>query len=158
MDLTPLEITAAYATFANNGWHSEPTVIVRVPDSRGNVLLDNTPKPQLILDQWATASLTSVLKGVVAGGTGKNANFGRPAAGKTGTTSSERDVWFVGYVPQLSVAVWIGNDNNRPLGRGVTGGGYAAPIWRSFMVQAMRGQPVKYFPASSKFRRPRPDR
>ena len=155
--VTPMEMAGAYATFASNGWHSEPTVIARVTDSRGNVLLDNTPKPQLILDQWATASLTSVLKGVVAGGTGKKANFGRPAAGKTGTTSSERDVWFVGYVPQLSVAVWIGNDNNRPLGRGITGGGYAAPIWRSFMRQAMRGQSVKYFPAASKFRRPRPD-
>ena len=153
--VTPLEMAGAYATFASNGWHSEPTVIARVTDSRGNVLLDNTPKPQRILDPWATASLSSVLKGVVAGGTGKKAAFGRPAAGKTGTTSSERDVWFVGYVPQLSVAVWIGNDNYRPLGKGITGGGYAAPIWRSFMVQAMRNQPVRYFPAASKFKRPR---
>ncbi|MGK7877524.1 MAG: transglycosylase domain-containing protein [Xenococcaceae cyanobacterium] len=154
--ITPLEMAGAYATFASNGWHSEPTVIVRVTDSRGNVLLDNSPQPKLVLDQWATASLTSVLKGVIAGGTGAAAKIGRPAAGKTGTTSSERDVWFIGYVPQLATAVWIGNDNYRPLGHGVTGGGHAAPIWREFMSQALKNEPVKYFPAASKFPRPRP--
>ncbi|MEC4892598.1 MAG: penicillin-binding protein 1A [Oscillatoria sp. PMC 1051.18] len=152
--VTPLEMAGSYATFASNGWHSDPTVIVRVTDSNGNILLDNTPRPKLVLDPWATASLTTVLKGVIAGGTGKNANIGRPAAGKTGTTSSERDVWFVGYVPQLSTAVWIGNDNYRPLGAGVTGGGHAAPIWRQFMSEALKNEPVKYFPSPSKFPRP----
>ncbi|MBW4650488.1 MAG: penicillin-binding protein 1A [Kastovskya adunca ATA6-11-RM4] len=153
--MTPLEMAGAYATFASNGWHSTPTVIVRVTDTSGNVLLDNTPKPKLVLDPWATASLNSVLQGVIAGGTGTAANIGRPAAGKTGTTSSERDVWFVGYVPQLATAVWIGNDNNRPMGGGVTGGGYAAPIWRSFMSQALQGETVRYFPPASNFERPR---
>lgn len=153
--VTPLEMAGGYATFASNGWYSPPTVIVRVTDSSGNVLLDNTPKRRLVLDPWATASLTSVLQGVVTGGTGKNAQIGRPAAGKTGTTSSEKDVWFVGYVPQLSTAVWIGKDNNRSLGGGVTGGVYAAPIWRDFMSSAMDGVPVKYFPSPNKFPRPR---
>ena len=152
--VTPLEIAGAYATFASNGWQSETTSIVRVTDSSGNVLLDNTPHPKLVLDPWATASLTSVLRGVISGGTGKAADIGRPAAGKTGTTSSERDVWFVGYVPQLATAVWIGKDNYRPLGRGVTGGGFAAPIWHDFMSQAMRDTPVEYFPSPSKFQRP----
>ena len=152
--LTPLEMAGAYATFASNGWQSDTTVIVRVTDTAGNVLLDNTPKPKLVLDPWATASLTSVLQGVVSSGTGKEAQFGRPAAGKTGTTSSERDVWFVGYVPQLATAVWVGKDNNRPLGYGVTGGEYVAPIWRSFMSQALKGKPVEYFPSPSKFERP----
>ena len=154
--VTPLELAGAYATFASNGWHSEPTVIVRATDSQGNVLLDNTPKPKLVLDPWATASLSSVLKGVIEGGTGRAANIGRPAAGKTGTTSSERDVWFVGYVPQLATAVWIGNDNYQPLGRGVTGGGFAAPIWRQFMQEALKNEPVQYFPSPSKFPRPKP--
>ena len=154
--VTPLEMAGAYATFANNGWHSDPTIIVRVTDSRGNVLLDNTPKPKLVLDPWAVASLNSVLQGVINGGTGKRAYIGRPAAGKTGTTSSERDVWFVGYVPQLSTAVWIGNDNYRSLGRGITGGGYAAPIWRDFMREVMRNEQKKYFPSPSKYSRPRP--
>ncbi|NEO84331.1 MAG: penicillin-binding protein 1A [Spirulina sp. SIO3F2] len=152
--ITPMEMAGAYATFASNGWHSEPTIIVRVTDSSGNVILDNTPKPRLVLDPWATASLTNVLKGVINGGTAPAANIGRPAAGKTGTTSDERDVWFVGYVPQMSAAVWIGNDNYRPLGAGVTGGGYAAPIWRDFMREALKNEPVAQFPAPSKFPRP----
>ncbi|MDY7012009.1 MAG: penicillin-binding protein 1A [Cyanobacteriota bacterium] len=153
--VTPLEMAGAYATFASNGWSSETTAIVRVTDSSGNVILDNVPKPKLVLDPWATASLTSVLKGVISGGTGTRANIGRPAAGKTGTTSSERDVWFVGYVPQLSVSVWIGNDNYRPLGSGITGGGYAAPIWRDFMREALKNEPVEHFPSPSQFPRPK---
>lgn len=155
--VTPLEMAGAYATFANNGWHSDPTFIVRVTDSQGNVLLDNQPEPKLLLDQWAVASLNNVLQGVVQSGTGTSAQIGRPAAGKTGTTSSERDVWFVGYVPQLATAVWIGNDDYRPLGYGVTGGGFAAPVWRKFMLRALEGQPVKQFPSPSQFQRPQPN-
>ena len=154
--VTPMEMAGAYATFASNGWHAEPTIILQVADSRGNVLMENRPRPQLLLDPWATASLTSVLKGVIApGGTAPNADIGRPAAGKTGTTSSERDVWFVGYVPQLATAVWVGNDNYKTLGKGVTGGGHAAPIWRSFMLKALAKEPVKYFPAASNFPQPK---
>jgi 1A family penicillin-binding protein len=152
--VTPLEMAGAFATFASNGWSSPTTTIVRVTDSSGNVLLDNTPKRKLVLNQWAAASLTSTLQAVVNNGTGKSAQIGRPAAGKTGTTSSERDVWFVGYVPQLATAVWIGKDNYRPLGYGVTGGVHAAPIWRNFMSQALDNTPVEYFPSANRFRRP----
>ena len=153
--VTPLEMAGAFATFANNGWHSDTTVILQVTDSKGNILLDNTPKLKQLLDPWATANLTTMLKGVLEpGGTGKKANIGRPAAGKTGTTSSERDVWFVGYVPQLSTAVWVGNDNYQSMGKGITGGDYAAPVWRSFMLKALQNEPVKHFPAASKFPRP----
>lgn len=152
--MTPLEMAGAYATFASTGWYSEPTIIVRVSDSTGNVLLDNTPKPRRILDPWAAASLNSVLQSVVTGGTGTAAQIGRPAAGKTGTTSSERDIWFVGYVPQLATAVWVGNDNYRPLGGGATGGVYVAPIWRDFMLKALKNEPVQYFPPAAKFNRP----
>lgn len=153
--VTPLEMAGAFATFASNGWHSKTTVILQVTDSKGNVLLDNTPKPKRLLDPWATANLTTMLKGVMAsGGTGQKANIGRPAAGKTGTTSSERDVWFVGYVPQLSTAVWVGNDDYKSMGKGITGGDFAAPVWRSFMLKALKNEPVKYFPAASKFPRP----
>ncbi len=154
VDLTPLEIAGAYATFANYGWHSDPTLIVQVTDSRGNTILDNTPKPQLLLDPWASAALTDVLQGVISQGTATNAQIGRPAAGKTGTTDSQKDVWFVGYVPQLATAVWVGNDDSRPLGRGATGGGYAAPVWRDFMVQALRDEPVESFRKPSEFIRP----
>jgi penicillin-binding protein 1A len=154
VDLTPMEMAGAYATFASNGWHSEPTFIVQVTDSSGNVLLDNTPKPQLVLDPWAAATLTDVLQGVIARGTGKGAQIGRPAAGKTGTTDSQRDVWFVGYVPQLATAVWIGNDSNAPMRSGATGGTYAAPVWKDFMQQALVNEPVENFKRPSEFVQP----
>jgi membrane carboxypeptidase/penicillin-binding protein len=125
-----------------------------VSNSQGELLLDNRPEPQLVLNQWAVASLNSVLQGVVQSGTGTAAQIGRPVAGKTGTTNSERDVWFVGYVPQLATAVWIGNDDYRPLGSGVTGGGFAAPVWRQFMLKALKNQPVQQFPSPSQFERP----
>jgi penicillin-binding protein 1A len=154
VDLTPMEMAGAYATFANYGWHSDPTFIVQVTDSSGNILLDNTPKPQLVLDPWAAASLTDVLQGVVARGTGTRAQIGRPAAGKTGTTDSQRDVWFVGYVPQLSTAVWVGNDDYSPMGSGATGGTYAAPVWKDFMQQALVNVPVQGFRRPSEFPQP----
>ena len=153
--VTPLEMAGAFATFASNGWHSDTTVILQVTDSKGNVLLDNTPEPKRVLDPWATANLTTMLKGVLApGGTGQKANINRPAAGKTGTTSSERDVWFVGYVPQLATAVWVGNDDYESMGKGITGGDFAAPVWKNFMLKALKNEPVKYFPAASKYPRP----
>jgi penicillin-binding protein 1A len=154
VDLTPLEMAGAYATFASGGWYSETTMVAQVTDSAGNVLLDNTPHPQLVLDPWAVASLNSMMQDVINSGTGTAARLDRPAAGKTGTTSSERDIWFVGYVPQLSVAVWVGNDDYRPLGGGATGGGYVAPIWRDFMQKALVGVPVESFPAPSTFTQP----
>jgi penicillin-binding protein 1A len=154
VDLTPLEMAGAYATFANNGWHSDTTLIVQVTNNSGKVLLDNTPKPQLVLDPWAVASLNSVLQGVIDRGTATSARLTRPAAGKTGTTSSERDIWFVGYVPQLSVAVWVGNDDYRPLGYGATGGTFVAPIWRDFMEKALKNTPVENFKPPSDFSRP----
>jgi penicillin-binding protein 1A len=155
VDLTPLEITSAYATFANNGWQSDTTAILQVTDNSGHLLLDNTPQPKLVLDPWASASLNSALQSVITGGTGVAAAIGRPAAGKTGTTSDERDIWFVGYVPQLAAAVWAGNDDYKPIGKGATGGGAIAPIWGDFMYAALKGVPVQNFTSASKFERPR---
>ncbi len=152
--ITPIEMAGAFATFASNGWQSETTTILRVTDSDGNILLDNTPKPEQVLNPWATAQINSALQSVVNGGTGKEAALGRPVAGKTGTTSSERDVWFVGYVPQLAAAVWIGKDDFTPLGQGVTGGTFAAPIWRGFMREALVNEPVEAFQPPAKFKRP----
>jgi penicillin-binding protein 1A len=169
-DLSPMEMAGGFATFASNGWQSNfpaignasesaTTSLVRVSDSEGNVLLDHSPQKdnrKQILDPWASAQITSAMESVIygGGGTGKEAAIGRPAAGKTGTTSSERDVWFVGYVPQLSAAVWIGKDNYRPLGKGVSGGKYAAPVWRRFMNMALANEPEENFSPASKFRRP----
>ncbi|BAY65648.1 1A family penicillin-binding protein [Calothrix brevissima NIES-22] len=153
--VTPLEMASAYATFANYGWQSPATIIARVTDSSGNVLLDNTPKPQLVLDPWASAATLDVMQSVVNEGTGRGAAIGRPVAGKTGTTSSEKDIWFIGTVPQLTTAIWVGRDDNRQLAHSATGGGTVAPVWRDFMQQALKDVPVERFRSPSKFPRPK---
>lgn len=154
VDLTPMEMASAYATFASGGWKSDTTFIAQVTDSSGRVLLNNTPHPQLVLDPWAVAALNSTLQGVIERGTGTAARIDRPAAGKTGTTSDQRDIWFVGYVPQLSVAIWVGNDDYSPLRGGSTGGAYVAPVWKRFMQQALQDTPVETFRPMSDFARP----
>ena len=107
-----------------------------------------------MLDSWASASLNDALQGVINRGTATAAQIGRPAAGKTGTTSSERDIWFVGYVPQLATAVWVGNDDYSQLGHGATGGTFVAPIWRDYMMQALQDTPVEKFRPASDFDKP----
>jgi penicillin-binding protein 1A len=154
VDLTPLEMASAFATFASYGWFSDTSFIVQVTDSAGNMIWDNRPKPRLVLDPWAAAATNEILQGVVTRGTATSAQIGRPAAGKTGTTSSERDVWFVGYVPQLSTAVWVGNDDYSRMGVGTTGGTAVAPIWRNFMSQATADLPVESFRPLSDFDKP----
>ncbi|MBD2626252.1 transglycosylase domain-containing protein [Trichormus variabilis] len=154
--VTPLEMASAYATFANYGWKSPPTLIARVSDSTGNILLDNTPKPQLVLNPWASAAILDVLQSAVKEGTGTGAIINRPSAGKTGTTSSEKDIWFIGTVPQLTTAIWVGRDDNKQLARRATGGGMVAPIWRDFMEKALQNVPVEKFQPVSKFSRPQP--
>ncbi|MTJ07213.1 transglycosylase domain-containing protein [Anabaena sp. UHCC 0253] len=153
--VTPLEMASAYATFANYGWQSPATVIVRITDSAGNVILDNTPKPKQVLDPWASAAIIDVMTSVMTEGTGKGASINRPSAGKTGTTSSEKDIWFVGTVPQLTTAVWVGRDDNRQLASGATGGGMVAPVWRDFMTKALKNVPVEKFKSPSQFPRPK---
>jgi penicillin-binding protein 1A len=154
VDLTPMELAGAYAAFASNGWYSDTSLIMQVTDSSGNMIWDNRPNPRLVLDPWATAALNSSMQGVINNGTARAATIGRPAAGKTGTTSSERDVWFAGYVPQLATAVWVGNDDYTTLGGGATGGGTVAPIWRQFMLDALKNERVEKFRPMSDFTRP----
>jgi penicillin-binding protein 1A len=154
VDLTPLEMAGAYAAFASNGWYSDTSLVVQVTDSSGNMIWDNRPKPRLVLDPWATAALNDTMQGVITRGTATHAAIGRPAAGKTGTTSSERDIWFAGFTPQLSTAVWVGNDDYTTLGRGATGGTVVAPIWGRFMSEAMKDTPVESFRPMSDFTPP----
>lgn len=155
--VTPLEMASAYATFANYGWQSPATAIVRISDSSGNVLLDNTPKPQQVLDPWASAAILDVLQTAVNEGTGRGAALDRPVAGKTGTTSSEKDIWFIGTVPQLTTAIWVGRDDNKQLAGGATGGGMVAPVWKEFMEKALKDVPVMKFQPPSAFPRPKPN-
>lgn len=153
-DVTPMEMAGSFATFASGGYRNKTTLIARVTDSNGNIILDNTPKPKLVLDPVAVAELTDVLRSVVTSGTGTAAALsdGRPTAGKTGTTSDFRDAWFVGYTPELATAIWIGNDDYSPMANGVTGGVYVTPIWREFMDKALAGKPIKNFPVPSEIK------
>ena len=132
--VTPLELTSAYCTFANKGIYAKGTPIVKVLDKDGNVL-EEYPNPnnsRRVLKEETAANLDSMLQGVVSHGTGTRANIGGHVAGKTGTTSEYHDAWFVGYVPDLVVGVWIGTDDNQTMGT-MTGGTLPADIWRIFM-------------------------
>lgn len=146
--VTPLEITSAYGTFANKGVHVEPVVIVKVLDRNGKVLEQYEPKQNSVISANSAAELTDMLQTVIKNGTGRKADIGRPAAGKTGTTSNYHDAWFVGYTPDLVAGVWMGNDDNTPM-RGVMGGQLPAEIWKAFMQKALAQTPAKNFDGSS---------
>ncbi|WP_051533322.1 transglycosylase domain-containing protein [Anaerovibrio sp. RM50] len=142
--VTPLELTSAYCTFANDGIHVNHTAIIKVLDRNGKVLEEERTESKQVLKKTTANELTSMLMGVVARGTGTAANIDRPAAGKTGTTSDYHDAWFVGYVPDLVVGVWVGTDDNQRMGT-MTGGTTPAVIWKAFMTKALAGMPVKKF-------------
>lgn len=146
--VTPLEITSAYGTFANKGVHVEPVVIVKVLDRNGKVLEQSEPKQNSVISANSATELTDMLQTVIKNGTGRKADIGRPAAGKTGTTSNYHDAWFVGYTPDLVAGVWMGNDDNTPM-RGVMGGQLPAEIWKAFMQKALAQTPAKNFDGSS---------
>ena len=130
--VTPLELTSAYCAFPNKGMYVKHTAVAKVLDRDGNVL-ETAPLPgKRVLKEETAASLNSMLRGVVAGGTGTAANINGDVAGKTGTTSEYHDAWFVGYMPDLVVGVWIGCDDNQRMGT-MTGGTTPANIWTIFM-------------------------
>ncbi|WP_250674333.1 transglycosylase domain-containing protein [Paraclostridium ghonii] len=129
--VSPLEMTAAYATIANGGVYVEPTTFTKIELSDGSELLDNKPKTKRVYSQNTAYYMTKMLEGVVNGGTGKRARLGNMAvAGKTGTTNSNNDAWFCGYTPYYTAAVWIGNDRNKSLPRGSE---IASSLWRDIM-------------------------
>lgn len=142
-----LEITGAFATFANMGNRPKPIFITRIVDKNGIVLEENKPVSVPAISPQTAYITTSLLKGVVEHGTGWRAKkLKRPAAGKTGTTNNLNDAWFVGYIPELVAGVWIGYDIEKPLGRNETGSKAAAPIWVRFMKKAAKDIPVTDFP------------
>ncbi|HEY9878279.1 MAG TPA: penicillin-binding protein 1A, partial [Leptolyngbyaceae cyanobacterium] len=138
-----LELTSAYGTLANKGVHVPAHGIRRVLNSRGEVIYQLKNQPARAVDADTAAIMTWMLRGVVEGGTGRNAALGRPVAGKTGTSERNRDLWFVGYIPQLVAGVWLGNDNSRPT-RGASSS--AAYIWRVFMRELVDDIPAEQFP------------
>ncbi|WP_228041194.1 transglycosylase domain-containing protein, partial [Nodosilinea sp. LEGE 07088] len=138
-----LELTSAYGTLANKGINRPVHSIRRVLNSDGEVIYEHPNESVQAIDADSAAIMTWMLRGVVEGGTGGNAALGRPVAGKTGTSEGYRDLWFVGYIPQLATGVWMGNDDNTPT-RGVSS--TAAAIWRDFMAKLTDDIPVEQFP------------
>lgn len=138
-----LEITNAYATLANKGKFIEAHAIRRIFDRKGRVIYDAKFKPKQVVDIGSVAIITWMLRGVISGGTGQPAALDRPVAGKTGTSENARDLWFIGYIPQLVAGVWLGNDNNQPTG---SASATAAELWHNFMVSATKGMKVEKFP------------
>ena len=152
MEVTPLDMAAAYAVFANDGLRNEPYLVDRIEDRNGKVIYQHQSEPERIVSQQTARLVTEILAANVTGGTGRNARIssGQPAAGKTGTTNDATDVWFVGYTPQLATAVWMGAPEgaislaNAGLG-GATGGRYPAKTWGTYYSLVMADQPTVEF-------------
>jgi penicillin-binding protein 1A len=148
-DVTLLELTAAYGTFANQGVRMEPLMVRYVTDAQGRLVEENIPQGREAIDPAIAIGLTDLLRGVVERGTAVGARvLERPLAGKTGTTNDFSNAWFVGYTPSIVAGVWLGHDRPRSLGPEETGARAALPIWVAVMRAALRGQPVEDFPAA----------
>jgi penicillin-binding protein 1A len=137
-----LEMADAYLTFATRGTHVAPNVISQVTDADGNVLWEPEVTRTKVMDEHETDVVTYALEQVVQRGTGTRAALGTPVAGKTGTTQSYGDAWFVGYTPGMSTAVWLGFPEGQDHelrgvhGINVTGGSLPAQIWHEYMAVA----------------------
>ncbi len=138
-----LELTSAYGTLANKGVNHQPYGISKIRDRQGKVVYEAQFIPEDAVDEQTAAMMTWMLQGVVRSGTGVPAQIGRPAAGKTGTSDESRDLWYIGYIPQVTAGVWLGNDDNQPT-RGTSG--VAAEMWRKYMLEVVKGMPVESFP------------
>lgn len=163
LGVSPLEMSAAYSTLANFGSRVEPYLIEEITSSDGTVLYQHRVEPRQVISDQIAAAVVGAMEKVITSGTGKRANIpDRPQAGKTGTATNYRDVWFVGYVPQLTTSVWVGYpDAQIPLEgftvwndlegteqfyRRAFGGTLPAPIWKQFMLYATRHIPPIDFP------------
>lgn len=146
VEISPLEMATVYTVFPNLGLRTEVTGIKAIYDSDGNPIEDNTyPKQEEVLSEITAFAMTEMMVNVVERGTGTMARLsGYRVAGKTGTTDDYRDAWFCGFTPQLTTAVWVGNDNNSQMVNSF-GGNLPARIWSHFMEAAMAGQPALPF-------------
>ncbi len=146
-EVTLLQLTTAYAHLAANGAVVQPHGIIQITTTSGATLYQHESPSGFVLSSDVVGMMNQMLMGVVESGTGRGAAIGRPAAGKTGTTSDYRDAWFVGYTPNLATGVWVGNDNNTAMKK-VTGGTLPAPIWRNFMSAALANEAVRSIPTA----------
>ncbi len=137
-NISPLEQASGFAVFANGGQRAERTFVDRIEDYRGNVLFSNQPTLTQVIKPETAITMIQMLNGVITNGTGSTiagyVNY--PAGGKTGTTQQGCDAWWVGFTPDLSAAVWVGNEDNTPM-YGASGGGFCAPVWARFMRRAI---------------------
>jgi penicillin-binding protein 1A len=155
-EVSPLDMASAYSVFAARGLQYAATPVVKVTTATGKVLEDNTKRQgRRVLAEAVADNVTETLKGVINGGTGGNANIGRPdgAAGKTGSTENNADAWFVGFTPALSTAIWMGySDSNTKSLRNIKGtaivygGTIPAATWKDYMGQALKNAPAADFP------------
>ena len=130
------EMTRAFGVFANGGYKVEPYAIERVESSRGTILYEaKKARTSKVMNINTAATMTAIMKTVITNGTGRAANIGKPAAGKTGTTDDSKDAYFIGFTPDVVTGVWVGNDDNSKMG-GITGGTIPALIWKDVMVVA----------------------
>ena len=133
-EATLVEVTSAYSAFPNHGVRMRPYAVVTIADREGNVLEENRPEPHEALRADTAFVMTNLLRGVVQRGTAAAAaSLDWPLAGKTGTMDEYTDAWFIGFDPNITVGVWVGRDEKKPLGYGETGATAALPIWMDFM-------------------------
>jgi len=148
--ITPLEHTGGFATFANGGKRALPYSITEIYNSKGELIYsrerDEPPAPQIVKPEVA-AGMNWMMNKVVTDGTAQRAGLEfTHAAGKTGTSSGPNDIWFVGFTGRYVASVWLGNDDNRPMANGNTGGQIAAPIWHDFMAVAHKDMNIPTMP------------
>jgi penicillin-binding protein 1A len=143
-EVTPLELTSAYAVFASGGLKVTPFLVTEVDGADGRILYQRkTREPERVVASHVNRDLTAMLFGVVSHGTGFSANlYDREAAGKTGTTQDYHDAWFVGFTADYVTGVWVGNDDSAPM-KGVTGGTLPATIWKTVMKAAEKDLPAR---------------
>ncbi|MEO0392444.1 MAG: PBP1A family penicillin-binding protein [Pseudomonadota bacterium] len=151
-EVSLLELTSAYASIANGGKAIWPYAIREIRIKGGRVLYRHQPPGnQQVINRVLADQLTAMMAGVITHGTGEKADIDRPAAGKTGTTQSFRDAWFVGFTPDYVGTVWFGNDDNKPMDRiedePVTGGTLPAETWASIMRSAHENRPIRALPS-----------
>ena len=140
-----IEMVSGFQVFQNQGQRVAPYIVDEIDTLDGKqVYLHHTASPAPAYDITHASTMVRMMEGVIASGTGTRANFGRPAAGKTGTSQNWRDAWFVGFTPDVVAGVWVGNDDETPM-RKVTGGVLPAEIWRRFMEVAHANLPARDF-------------
>ena len=140
-----IEMTSAYQVFQQGGNRLRPYIVAQIQTADGQVIYTHqTASPLPAYDIHWASMMVKMMQKVVTAGTGTRANFGRPAAGKTGTSQNFRDAWFIGFTPDYVAGVWVGNDDDKPMNQ-VTGGQVAAAIWKDYMVTAHMNLPSREF-------------